>query len=155
TGRCPPGRMRKSGLMPGAPDPIAADDDTLVQHTLAGNPAAFGALVERYQTRVIALCAQITGERDAAPDLAQEAFLRAYTNLVRYQSGRSFFAWLYRIAVNGALNHRNRRPPAPVRGDPAALALAGAPDPAPLPEAVAEGRELTAQVQAAIARLPA
>src|SRR5439155_8390582 len=115
---------------------------------------AFGLLVERYQARVIALCAQISGDREQAQDLAQEAFVRAYTNLARYQPGRSFFAWLYRIAVNGALNYRSRRPPAPLRGEQGELALLTAADPGPSPEAQAAQADLARQLQAAIARLP-
>src|SRR6476646_1498933 len=134
--------------MPGPPIPDQPDDDTLVDRTLGGDPAAFGALVQRYQARLIAICAQITGDYDQAPDLAQEAFLRAYAHLARYQPGRSFFAWLYRIAVNGALNARNRRDPAPVRGEQGVLALLTAPDPAPSPEAALEQADLAAQVQA-------
>jgi RNA polymerase sigma-70 factor (ECF subfamily) len=141
--------------MPGPTALDHPDDDALVQRTLGGDPTAFGVLVECYQARLIAICAQITGDYDQAPDLAQEAFLRAYTNLARYQPGRSFFAWLYRIAVNGALNFRNRRPPAPVRGTPGTEALLAAPDPGPTPEEQAEQAGLAAQVQAAIARLPA
>ena len=141
--------------MPGFLAPDDLDDDTLVRHTLAGQRDAFGVLVERYQARVIAICGQITGDYDQAADLAQEAFIRAYTGLARYQPGRSFFAWLYRIAVNGALNQRNRRLPAPVRGAPGAAALLGAPDPAPSPAAQAEQAEQARQVQAAVAQLPA
>jgi RNA polymerase sigma-70 factor (ECF subfamily) len=141
--------------MPGSPALDDLDDDALVRRTLAGHRDAFGGLVARYQGRLVAICGQITGDYDQAADLAQEAFLRAYTNLERYQPGRSFFAWLYRIAVNGALNYRNRRPPAPVRGQPGAAALLAAPDPAPSPEAHAEQADLAHQVQAAIAQLPA
>ena len=56
--------------------------------------------------------------------------------------------------MNGALNARNRRDPAPVRGEQGALALLTAPDPAPSPEAALEQADLAAQVQAAIAQLP-
>jgi RNA polymerase sigma-70 factor (ECF subfamily) len=140
--------------MPGPKALDDLDDDALVQHTLDGNRAAFGVLLDRYQARVLAVCAQITGDYDQAPDLTQDAFIRAYTNLARYQPGRSFFAWLYRIAVNGALNYRNRRDPAPVRGEAGVAALLTAPDPQPSPEALLEQAELAAQVQAAIGQLP-
>ena len=71
--------------MPGPTALDDLDDDALVQRTLDGNRAAFGVLVGRYQARVLAVCAQITGDYDQAPDLTQDAFLRAYTNLPRYQ----------------------------------------------------------------------
>lgn len=130
------------------------NDDALVQSTLAGNTGAFGTLVERYQQRVIAICAHIAGDYDQAADLAQDAFVQAYTNLHRYQTGRSFFAWLYRIAVNTALNYRNRRPPSPVRGEEAESALQEAHDPGLTPEERAVQADLARRIQAGIAQLP-
>ena len=140
------------------PGPLALDqldDDGLVQRTLTGDSAAFGVLVERYQGRVIAICARITNDYDQAADLAQDAFIRAFTNLSRYQLGRSFFAWLYRIAVNGALTSRQRRGPAAVQGPLGEELLHGTADPGLSPEDLAAQHELAATVQAAIARLPA
>ena len=90
--------------MPGLSALDDLNDDALVQRTLDGNNRAFEVLVRRYQARVIAICAQLAGDYDQAADLAQEAFVNAYTSLRRYEAGRSFFAWLYRIAVNAALN---------------------------------------------------
>src|SRR5579859_3212498 len=100
-------------------DPITeADDDRLVRRTLDGDRQAFGVLIERYSGRVIAICARVAGdEYEDAQDVAQDVFLRAYLNLEKYQPGRSFFAWLYRIAVNlaltGAPAARRRRSGAP------------------------------------------
>lgn len=130
------------------------EDDALVRHTLAGDPDAFGALVGRYQARVIAICAQITGDYDQSSDLAQEAFVAAYMNLSRYEPGRSFFVWLYRIAVNKALNYRNRRPPAPLQGEVAESVMTNTPDTAPSPEDQVERKELARKVQAGMAQLP-
>ena len=68
--------MRRYGRIPGPTALDDLDDDALVQRTLDGNRAAFGVLVLRYQARVLALCAQITGDYDQAPDLSQEAFAK-------------------------------------------------------------------------------
>ncbi len=138
--------------MPGLSDLDALDDDALVQRTLAGDPDAFAALVGRYQRRVIAVCAQIAGDYEQAADLAQDAFVSAYANLGRYQQGRSFFAWLYRIAVNGALNYRNRRGPVP--GEAGEEMLLGVADPAPSLEEQAEQAELARRVQDGMSQLP-
>ncbi|HMA37796.1 MAG TPA: sigma-70 family RNA polymerase sigma factor [Chloroflexia bacterium] len=140
-------------------DPITeADDDRLVRRTLDGDRQAFGVLIERYSGRVIAICARVAGdEYEDAQDVAQDVFLRAYLNLEKYQPGRSFFAWLYRIAVNLALNRRARRPPAAIRGPAAERALQQLQDPDPLgaPEASLERTERTRLLQTALARLPA
>src|SRR5437870_3637636 len=140
--------------MPGLSALDALEDDALIQHTLAGDPDAFGVLVERYQARVIAICAQVTGDYDNAPDLAQDAFVSAYTNLRRYELGRSFFAWLYRIAVNRALNYRRRQTPATLPGDAGEIALANLPDLGPSPEERTEQAELAERVQKGMAQLP-
>src|SRR5438552_547117 len=113
--------------MPGLSALDDLDDDALVQRTLDGNNRAFEALVRRYQARILAICAQVSGSYDQAADLAQEAFVSAYTNLRRYQQGRSFFAWLYRIAVNEALNYRRRRKPQQIPGEAGEQALLDTP----------------------------
>lgn len=141
---------------------LAADDDALVRQAQTGDQRAFGVLVDRYGRRVIAICARVAGvEYEDAQDLAQEAFLRAYTSLGTYQTGRSFFAWLYRIAVNLALNRRNRRPaweraPASLRAETdASLGALHDEDPAADPVARLEQAEQARLVQTALARLPA
>ncbi len=134
-----------------------AEDDRLVRRTLAGDPQAFGRLVDRYGSRVIAICARVAGETyDDAQDVAQEVFLRAYNNLAKYELGRSFFAWLYRIAVNLALNRRSRRPPPTVGGAAGALLLGRLhnSDPAGQPAVHAEQAERSAAVARAVAALP-
>lgn len=139
------------------PGPLALDDlddDALVRRTLAGNRDAFGVLVGRYQGRVTAICAQIAGDYEQANDLAQDAFLHAYANLERYQPGRSFFAWLYRVAVNGALNYRNRKKPAPVPDAEGAEAMMRVTDPAISPQERVERMELARRVQEAVGQLP-
>lgn len=149
---------RPTGPRLNAAELIQADDEALVRATRAGDPRAFGVLVDRYGRRVAAICARVAGTGyEDGQDLAQETFLRAYTHLGKYQAGRGFFPWLYRIAVNLALNARSRRPPAPLEGDAAALAFAGLPDddPATTPARAAERAERAGQVQRALARLPA
>ncbi len=140
--------------MPGISALENLGDDELVRRTLDGNTSAFGVLVERYQSRVIALCARITGDYTEGADLAQDAFMRAYGALDSYEQGKNFFAWLYRIAVNVALNYRNRRPPSPLPGEAGETALHELADPELTPEQRAERADLARHVQAAIAQLP-
>ena len=81
-------------------------DDELVARCLAGSDGAFRDLVERYQTRIYSLALRMTGNHADAEDLAQEAFIRAYSALASYRriGAGGFGAWLYRIAVNLCLN---------------------------------------------------
>ncbi|MGI8586694.1 MAG: sigma-70 family RNA polymerase sigma factor [Chloroflexia bacterium] len=135
-----------------------ADDDELVRETLRGDTRAFGVLVTRYSGRVVAICCRVSGlSYEDGQDVAQEAFLRAYTNLGKYRAGRSFFAWLYRIAVNLALNARERRSPKALHGEAAEIAFEqlGDADPVVAPEGRAERAEEARLTARAVASLPA
>lgn len=82
----------------------------LVDAAKSGDPQAFDALVRRYRSRIYALALHLTGSRSEADDITQDAFLRAYRNIQRFEGRSEFFTWLYRIALNRALNiRRNRR----------------------------------------------
>ena len=78
----------------------------LVEAAKSGDPQAFDALVRRYRSRIFALALHLTGSRSEADDITQDAFLRAYKNIGRFEGRSEFFTWLYRIALNRALNMR-------------------------------------------------
>ncbi len=94
---------------------IAAErdaDEQLVARAQAGDEMAFELLVRKYQQKAIQLVSRLVGEADA-PDVAQEAFLKAYRALSGFRGQSAFYTWLYRIAINSAKNHlvsRARRP---------------------------------------------
>src|SRR6476659_2038102 len=69
-----------------------------------GDRDAFGRLVQRHQRRVYAAALHILGNHSDADDVTQEAFVRAYRGLAAFDGRADFFTWLYRIAVNTALN---------------------------------------------------
>src|SRR5579871_2802584 len=76
------------------------DDSTLIQAVWQGHSEAFGALVERYQERVLRLCYYVTGNSTDAEDLAHEAFIEAYVKLRQLRDPQKFAPWLKRIALN-------------------------------------------------------
>lgn len=86
-----------------------ADDARLVHETLAGNLRAFEQLVDRYQKQVYTVAFRITGNAADAEDVAQSAFLKAFEKLRSFNPRFKFFSWLYRIAVNEALNSEKRQ----------------------------------------------
>jgi RNA polymerase sigma-70 factor (ECF subfamily) len=88
---------------------VAQDDRQLIQATLRGDPAAFGDLVRRYQDRLLTALVHVSGSRDEAEDVAQEAFVQAYVKLATFAGGSSFYTWLYRIAFNAAISRRRKR----------------------------------------------
>ena len=89
---------------------MTTDDETLVARALAGDRQAFAALVERYQKPVFNAALRILRDPEDARDVAQTAFLKAYSRLADFNPSFKFFSWLYRIAVNEAINQGQRRP---------------------------------------------
>lgn len=77
-----------------------------IKAILSGNRDAYRSLVDRYQTGLIIYCDQLVRDRDAAEDLAQDAFVKAYTSLRTFDPDRAAFStWLYRIASNVCIDH--------------------------------------------------
>ena len=126
------------------------NDGELVRAAAAGDRAAFEALVARHQRNVYRLCYRFVPNHEDASELAQDAFVRAYRSLGKFEGQAQFSTWLHRITVNVCLNR---------------LALK-TPRPAPLKdvertpgreervdEAMLRG-ERASKVRAAIARLP-
>lgn len=83
-----------------------ADSDwAIVQRVQNGDIAAFDQLVLRYRERIYGVVYNMTSNREDAADLTQDAFIKAFKSINRFQGQSSFFTWLYRIAVNSALSH--------------------------------------------------
>ncbi len=82
---------------------------SLVEAAKAGSAEAFEELVRRYRPRIYALALHLTGRASDADDVTQEAFLRAYRHLHKFEGRSEFFTWLYRIALHRALNLRRDR----------------------------------------------
>ncbi len=91
-------------------DPRAGPaDEVLVAAALDGEQAAFGVLVRRYQRRLVAFLAQLVGDLDTAQELSQEALVRAWSALDRFDPRFRFSTWLFRIAHNLGIDHLRRR----------------------------------------------
>ncbi len=86
-------------------------DLQLVKQTLEGDRSAFGQLVEEYQMAVVTVAYNVLGNRKDAEDAAQVAFMKAFEQLASFKSDFRFFSWLYRIAVNEAINAKKKRRP--------------------------------------------
>ncbi len=83
-------------------------DTVLVERTLQGERNAFGELVDRYQKVVFNVAYRVLGNTQDAEDVAQTVFLKMYENISTYNPRYQFFSWLYRIAVNEAVNAKKR-----------------------------------------------
>jgi RNA polymerase sigma-70 factor (ECF subfamily) len=84
-------------------------DETLVQRCQRGDGEAFGLLVGRYERVVFGAAFRMLGDAEEARDVAQTAFLKALENLHRFDVRYRFYSWLYRIALNEALDLIARR----------------------------------------------
>lgn len=81
------------------------EDQLVIERVLEGDVKSFEVLVKKYQRKIYFLALRMTKNHDVADELAQESFVRAYMSLSTFQVGRSFYTWIYRIAVNQILNY--------------------------------------------------
>jgi len=87
------------------------NEHSIIRAVLSGNKEAYGALVVRHSYAIFRVAFRITGDEADAEDVVQEAFLLGYLQLQSFQSRSKFSTWIYRIAVNCALNVKNKRKP--------------------------------------------
>ncbi|MFW6183680.1 MAG: bifunctional nuclease domain-containing protein [Chloroflexota bacterium] len=136
-------------MAPTEPDPV--DDAQLVAHSLDGDRAAFGLLVERHRASVERVLRAMFANLTGVEDLVQESFLQAYLDLERLREPGRFAAWVRAIAVNlarmelraGRLTLISLESAGPGSGPPR-----------PSAERLAEQRELARRIRQAIAALP-
>ncbi|HSK30182.1 MAG TPA: sigma-70 family RNA polymerase sigma factor [Candidatus Limnocylindria bacterium] len=89
-------------------------DWELVQKCQAGEMSAFQELVSRYHQKVYMVILGLLRQREDALEVAQETFFRAYRKINSFQGGSSFYTWLYRIAVNMAIDAQRRQSRSPL-----------------------------------------
>ena len=138
----------------------AGGDAAAVERTLAGDPDAFRVLVERHSRTLFRLAYRMTGNTHDADEIVQEAFLRAYQKLERFESRANFGTWVYRIAVNASLDLlRKRRSEEAHRETSAAAdeetqsATELVPDARPEPDRIALSAEMREKMRAAMEEL--
>lgn len=94
--------------LPGTVHALASDgtvaDADLVRQSLEHDQDAFAALVARYQKRAFWIAFHVVGRVEDARDICQEAFVRLFKSLHRYDNSRSFYTWFYRIVMNLAID---------------------------------------------------
>ena len=86
----------------------AGQERALVESCRSGDPVAFARLVRLHEGMVFGLSARLLGNAEEARDVAQEVFLQVYRQLGRFEGRSSLKTWIYRIAVNHALNYLKR-----------------------------------------------
>lgn len=79
-------------------------DQELITDALRGDTHAYGEVVVRYRNSVVNVVYRMCGDAQLAEEAAQEAFIRAWQHLSRYRPDLPFRAWIFRIAINAALD---------------------------------------------------
>jgi RNA polymerase sigma-70 factor (ECF subfamily) len=132
-------------------------DLPLVARWRAGDLRAFGELVRRHQRKVMGLLTRMLGDRDDAEDAVQETFLNLHRHGHHFRSESRFSTFVYRVAVNAALNRRRSQTRRRAhldefqRGQEIGHALPSAPRG---PEDAIGGGEVKARVQRSLRALP-
>jgi RNA polymerase sigma-70 factor (ECF subfamily) len=126
-------------------------DEDVIASVLGGDTEAFGQLVGRYQRQLYRHAVSIVLDHDVAADMVQDAFVRAYTSLHRCRDRSRFRAWIVQTLRHRCFDYLKEAQRRNVPLD-AAAALA---DTADGPAAIAERMRLHADIQHALARLPA
>ncbi|MFO0965589.1 MAG: sigma-70 family RNA polymerase sigma factor [Gemmataceae bacterium] len=85
------------------------EEPELIRLSRTGDRQAFAGLVDLYWDRLYRWLYHLSHDQHQAEDIAQEAFLKAFTALDSFAEGTRFQAWLFRIAFNAFVNQRKRR----------------------------------------------
>jgi len=129
------------------------EDSQLLSKCLSGHSEAYGALVEKYGARIVNLAYQMIGDRHQAEDVAQEAFVRAYKALPRFERKAKFSSWLYQITLNLCKDHLKSRSRRARSADEEHLANVDADPRDEAPRQIVEN-ELSQKMREAINQLP-
>jgi RNA polymerase sigma-70 factor (ECF subfamily) len=130
-------------------DPYAETEALLVAKAQTGDRDAFGELVRHHHPGVVNVVYRLCGDVELAEDAAQDAFIQAWLHLPSFRPGTSLRNWIYRIAVNAALDVLRRAPKTP----PLDLETLSMPDPSAAPETVLLQKERALIVQESILSL--
>ena len=131
----------------------AEGEPALVKRARAGDRDAFEELVRRHADRLYAVVLRFVADGDEAQEVTQEAFLRAWRSIPRFEGRSAFFTWLYRIGINEAKRRAARRPPihvASLEDEP----VPEAPDWSEAPETRSDQQDLRRVLEEAIRSLP-
>jgi RNA polymerase sigma-70 factor, ECF subfamily len=137
----------------GSPRHATTDDGPLVERAQSGDRDAFEELVRRHADRLYAVVLRFVGDPQEAEEITQEAFLRAWRGIARFEARAQFFTWLYRIGINEAKRRGERQPAIssmPLDEGPATDTV----DWTEVPETRAQQADLRAALERAVRELP-
>lgn len=80
-----------------------------IQQVLAGDKQAYAHIINKYKNQLYATILRMTKNPQDAQDLVQEAFIKVYRNLDKYDASGSFSGWLYRVAINHCMDEFRKK----------------------------------------------
>lgn len=89
--------------------PTGLSDNEIISQVLAGDQAAYGQLVTRYQNYVFTLALRMVKSREDAEEVAQDAFIKAYKYLADFKGASKFTTWLYTIVNNTGISFLRKK----------------------------------------------
>jgi RNA polymerase sigma-70 factor (ECF subfamily) len=87
------------------------EDNELVYEVIHGSISSFEILVDRYQKTIFNIMLRMVGDFETAKDLTQDVFVKAFEKMGGFDFKYRFFSWIYRIAVNEAINWNRKKQP--------------------------------------------
>ncbi len=134
------------------------DDHTLVRRALSGDQEAYREIVNRYQRPIFSLILRMVRDRSLAEELAQDAFVKAFTRLESFDPSHKLSSWLFKIAHNTAIDQLRRRrvDTVPIEGaddDSPGWIASVADESEPSPERRAAQMDLMRGLEVAVGRL--
>lgn len=136
------------------------DEHAIIERCKAGDLAAFDELVKRYEKRVFNCALRIAGNYNDASDVAQEAFIRAFSSIQTFRGDAKFATWIYRIVTNVYLDERKKSKAHRTMSLDDSIELdensvtRQIEDDSPTPDEVVETKERAKMLQSAISSLP-
>lgn len=157
------GRASASSLMLPLANPVRVrsvrptsteQEPALIERAKTGDRDAFEELVRRNADRLYAVVVRFVADEEEAQEVTQEAFLRAWRSIGRFQGRSQFFTWLYRIGINEAKRRVGRRPPAELFASLDDEPIPEAPDWSEAPQVRLEQSDLRRVLEESIRELP-
>ncbi len=86
-----------------------AEDSQLIQEALAGSDLAYKKLMRKYHDAIFSFIYRMVRDREQVEDLTQEAFIKAFSSLSKFNEEYAFSTWLYKIATNNSIDYIRKR----------------------------------------------
>jgi len=89
---------------------IMKDDNELVYEVIHGSISSFEVLIDKYQQTIFNIILRMVGDFETARDLTQDVFVKAFEKMGGFNFKYRFFSWIYRMAINEAINYNRKKP---------------------------------------------